>query len=104
MRIVARLFGICGLLALTVVGFTNFTPVEIANLTPPVLSKPQFVVIHGKLYEKNESGVYYIDGVPTLAKKGKPEEKATEKKSRLGPPINPDIFKDAMGLHESENF
>lgn len=104
MRIVGRIIGIAGLLALTIVGFTNFDTVEIKTMVPKISKQPEYVQIHGKFYEKNERGVYYVDGVPTYVKKGKPEEPKPAKKSRLGPPINPDIYKDAMGLHESENF
>lgn len=107
MRIVGRLFGICGLLALTIVGFTNFDNVEIKKMVPKSLKQPekQYVQIHGKFYEKNESGIYHIDGVPTFVKRGKPDEpKPAAKNPRLGPPIDPNIYKDALGLQGDEHF
>jgi len=119
MRVIIRILTLAGCLALGFVFFQNFEPVTASDMTmrspleqdnaDQVSSEKVYVKIDGKLYEKKSRDIYYVDGVPTFVKNGKPATKpaasaATPKNPNLGPPIDPKIMKDAMGLDENDEF
>jgi hypothetical protein len=105
MRFIRRTFLISCFSTIAFAAFNNFAPVDGIHEKTEAGIQRKLVQIDGKLYEENARGVYNINGVPTFVKKGKKTEihKAVLN-SNLGPPIDPKIYKDAMGLDDNDEF
>jgi hypothetical protein len=116
MRYFFGVFSIAGILGFLMAAYNNFSPVD---LSPEGLKEKfqdlkqdiqqehkQYVRIGKKYYERNERGVYYIDGIPTFVKKGQPipTSQAVPRNPSLGAPIDPKIYKEAMGIGADDEF
>ncbi|MGZ3722128.1 MAG: hypothetical protein ACXVA9_04305 [Bdellovibrionales bacterium] len=120
MRFLLRVVSLFSFGAICIAAYTNLSsvdhdvknakskdalPIQADDETKP---EKEYVLISGKYYEKNARGVYNVDGVPTMVKSAPVRRevaaKPKEENSNLGPKIELEVYKDAMGLDAKDEF